>query len=285
MKNGPREIWWFTQHAGGKNPRAIRDGAPFVELLGALGKAGHHFGGQWLNHPAQSPGDRAAFRFFDRRHILVLSTRPALSDDDPDGGSRKKLKRTGAPLEDAAVKSSANFFVRVVREHVVLQKPIADALGPHDANRANLGFCQYARKGTKVSWAFYKEMQHKPAPRDLRATAAYLTFVPELWRGGPALLNVFGMGGNETLLWCHMLRTRHSELLTDVLASVAPRFVMAELSTREAWHSDVLSEPGRFPTLGAFAGHWEVRILVDVLSRRSTSSSWQQVSGYTAARL
>ena len=71
------------------------------------------------------------------------------------------------------------------------------------------------------------------------------------------------MGANETLLWCHLLRTRMNQLLLDVLRSPVPRFVMCELATTAAWTSGPLRAPLDLLTLSGAAEHWQVEPIVD----------------------
>jgi hypothetical protein len=232
-----RSVQWFAQLAGDWNPRDLRDGGGFAELMSALLSLGAE--------PVET------FSRLTRNDLLVLPTRPPLHDKG-EGQPRRHLRPSSTALERAVHAPFELFFQRCARNAVSLAEEPARRLDPERKNRRSTTYYQYTRNGLEVTWAFYKTLDGRKPPnsRD-RSTAVFLVHVPQLWKDGPGMLSAFGMGANETLLWCHLLRTRMRKMLVDVLHSTAPRFVMCELGTAAAWTSEPLRAPLDLLTLTA----------------------------------
>jgi hypothetical protein len=258
-----KTVQWIAQLAGDWNPRDLRDGGGYAELLAALLVMGAAPGDIWFNHKPREEDPEAAFRRLDHNDLLVLPTRPPLHDKG-EGQPRRHLRPSGTAFEKAIHAPFHAFFRRCARNAVALADEPARRLPNDKRNRRSTTYYQYTRNGLEVTWAFYKTLEGRkpPSSRD-RTTAVFLIFVPSLWKDGPALLSAFGMGANETLLWCHLLRTRMASLLTNVLASTVPRFIMCELATAASWTSEPLRAPLDLLTLSAAAEHWQVEPIVD----------------------
>ena len=258
-----KTIHWVAQLAGDWNPRDLRDGGGYAELMAALLTMGAGPGDIWFNHKPREEDPEAAFRRLGANDLLVLPTRPPLHDKG-EGQPRRHLRPSGTAFERAVHAPFHLFFRRCARNAVALAEEPARRLPNDKRNRRSTTYYQYTRNGLEVTWAFYKTLEGRkpPSSRD-RATAVFLAFVPALWKDGPALLSAFGMGANETLLWCHLLRTRMTSLLTSVLASSSPRFIMCELGTAASWTSEPLRAPLDLLTLSAAAEHWQVEPIVD----------------------
>jgi hypothetical protein len=264
-----KTLQWVAQLAGDWNPRDLRDGGGYAELMAALLVMGAQPGDIWFNHKPREEDPEAAFRRLSRNDLLVLPTRPPLHDKG-EGQPRRHLRPSGTAFEKAVHAPFHLFFRRCARNAVALAEEPARRLPTDKRNRRSTTYYQYTRNGLEVTWAFYKTLEGRkpPSARD-RTTAVFLIYVPALWKEGPALLSAFGMGANETLLWCHLLRTRMADLLVNVLASPAPRFIMCELATTASWTSEPLRAPLDLLTLSAAAQHWQVEPIVDF-----TPSPW-----------
>jgi hypothetical protein len=258
-----RTVQWFAQLAGDWNPRDLRDGGGFAELMAALLNMGAEPGDIWFNHKPREEDPGEIFRRLSQRDLLVLPTRPPLHDKG-EGQPRRHLRPSSTALERAVHGPFELFFQRCARNAVSLAEEPARQLDSERKNRRSTTYYQYTRNGLEVTWAFYKTLDGRKPPnsRD-RSTAVFLVHVPQLWKDGPGMLSAFGMGANETLLWCHILRTRMRQLLIDVLRSASPRFVMCELGTAAAWTSEPLRAPLDLLTLTAAAEHWQVEPIVD----------------------
>ena len=258
-----KRLQWFAQLAGEWNPRDLRDGGGYAELLAALLPAGALPGDIWFNHKPREEEPEHAFRRLGANDLLVLPTRPPLHDKG-EGQPRRHLRPSSTALERAVHAPFHLFFKRCARNAVSLADGPAQLLDDERRSRRTTTYYQYTRNGLEVTWAFYKTLDgRKPSASRDRTTAVFLVYVPALWQSGPALLSAFGMGANETLLWCHILRTRMNHMLLDVLGSTTPRFIMCELVTAAAWTSGPLRAPLDLLTLAGAAEHWQVEPIVD----------------------
>lgn len=258
-----RNLLWFAQLAGEWNPRDLRDGGGFAELMAAMTKMGAVMGDIWFNHKPREEDPAETFQRLSTKDIIVLPTRPPLHDKG-EGQPRRHLRPSSTALERAIHAPFHLLFRRCARNSVALADEPARLLDPEKKNRRTTTYYQYTRNGLEVTWAFYKTLEgRKPTASRDRTTAVFLVYVPQIWKDGPALVSAFGMGANETLLWCHLLRTRMNHLLVEVLKSPSPRFVMRELTTSTTWTSEPLRAPLDLLTLSAAAAHWEVEPAID----------------------
>ncbi|HEY0710647.1 MAG TPA: hypothetical protein VGG33_27840 [Polyangia bacterium] len=258
-----RNLLWFAQLAGDWNPRDLRDGGGFAELMAAMIRLGAGMGDIWFNHKPREEDPAETFQRLTSKDVIVLPTRPPLHDKG-EGQPRRHLRPSSTALERAIHAPFHVLFRRCARNSVALADEPAKMLDGEKKNRRTTTYYQYTRNGLEVTWAFYKTLEgRKPTAARDRTTAVFLVWVPQLWQGGPALLSAFGMGANETLLWCHLLRTRMNHLLIDVLKSPVPRFIMCELTTATTWTSEPLRAPLDLLTLSAAAAHWQVEPAID----------------------
>jgi len=223
-------------------PFQLRDGPAALFLFEALSERGYRYAGPIVNRPPgpdMPPFDDSVLRETD---LVLLTTRPPM--DDLEVGDKKSIPRSHTKLEEKLFEGSLRErFKRCARSEIVLTEETA-AISEEIAKRQSMIFRQnlgasYHAYGSPVSgeWRRFK----KPEP----LTAAFLLYAEHAWPQGPALLAAFGMGGNETLVWCHQLATRFQHLLFTT------PFAMAELRTT----------PLADPTSIHFADNWEVTLL------------------------
>jgi len=232
----------------------LRDGDAALELSEPLFKSGYRYGGLLLNYPHKERANRREVDegFLHRGDLLLLTTRPPLDDeiDQP----RKPLVKSNTTLEEKVFRALRLFFQHCSRSQVILSEVVSRQLPP-GFNKRNVQFKQY---GGSV----YDSCDRQKHVGAASLTAAYLASMPEAWPGGPGLLCAFGMGGQETLSWAHLLRTRHRPLLRRALLSGG--FIMAEIELEE------VRPPQDDLT---FYENWQVEILADIqLDRFSTPS-------------
>jgi hypothetical protein len=234
----------------------IRDGAACLEVAAMLVKQGYEYRDTLLNFPdhGEAPdGGRYA-------PLIVMVTRPPLTTTDE---PKKKVQRSNSQLETEIIAAVRPFFEKCTRNQVILHNRVAAKFGSSEnRTRVQIDFRQNS------DWAWYKRLRgmtkdinYKDTEQE-RRTAGYLIFVPRIAKRESALLAVFGMGGNDTLVWCRILRDRYRAEIKKILNSDKPRFLMVELTSP----SEV--EPlGKFQTIGNIASRWRSDIIVDCALR------------------
>ncbi|MCB0643697.1 MAG: hypothetical protein KDC44_18745 [Phaeodactylibacter sp.] len=235
------------------NPYQLRDGAAFSEIASLLWGQGLEYGGVLFNKPAQDAAYAGIrYDFLRQQDLVVCCTRPPLHDENY--GTKKQVDRSNTPLEQRLFDLLHHYFEVCARERIRLAEPIAQHLPDSYKNRADIKFRQNFNRADPMacSNAAFKELRPYPlqypweAPPEGERTAAYFLFHPAIWPKGPGLVLAFGMGGNETLVWNHLIRKRYPFLLEK------PGFAIAELSQMQiptapvnldfadAWQSDLL---------------------------------------------
>lgn len=235
----------------------IRDGDAFAELSAAISESKvlstkYKYFGLILNYPdaLHSP----ELHDFNSEDILVLTTRPPLDDDLE--SDKKAINRSGTGLEISVLDETLRSqFDCCSRARVMINEKFAGFMTHPDRSEVEFHVFQdtehgghksrykrfrdvHAQKGTE------EHKWHDPGGQNL--TAAYMTLTRI--KDGPMLLNAFGMGGQTTLIWCYLLRTKFAHLLRS------PRFVIAEIETE--------SRPLRPATL-SFALESKVTLLLN----------------------
>jgi hypothetical protein len=231
----------LRQHDLSRRLRAfqIRDGAATLEIVTALAHLGWEYGHLLLNFPPHAatmneqdlldvhtpagPGDR-----------IASTTRPPLLEC-----GKKQVSRGWTQLEAHVLNAWKPFFAQLNRHEILLATKLHDELAPGYENRRHIFF--RTREG--ADYFELGPLRYRGRPR----TAAFLLHTRELYPGGPGYIGIFGMDGTTTLIWAHMLRTRHRDLLAT------PGFVMAEIETGAI--------PLRTTDLG-FARSWETKVIL-----------------------
>lgn len=229
-------------------PHQLRDADAFVELAAVLQSIGYIYGGLILNTPAPVSSSHVDTSFLKPCDLLVSTTRPPL--DDEVGGDKRTVKRSHTPLEEQVFAAVRGCFEVCTRSHVKLSKFLAFQLGDSVRNKGEIQFRQYAG-ASYMAYKRYEDFRWETLAHSSE-TAAYLVCTSRLWKNGPRLLNTFGMGGLESLIWTYLLRKKYwHELKIDVNI---PRFIMVEMTERDIPNS---------PSTLAFADDWPVKILIN----------------------
>ncbi len=224
----------------------LRDGHAFAELAVLLRTGDCRYGGLFLNYPMPAPEINTPD--LTDKDLLVLTTRPPLSDDDLDS---RPIRRSGSPLERIVLETVRHAFRVSRRSSVMLSEKIACQLPERYQNRGEMEFTlngpacykRYRKPYTKKR----SEHQWCVEPAESLRTSAFI-FCTRM-SNGAMLLNVFSMDGPGTLIWCYLLRSRIPHLIES------PRFVMAEIIPSQPM-------PERPPSL-SFADDWTVDVLLD----------------------
>ncbi|MFH1681017.1 MAG: hypothetical protein ABIH26_10275 [Candidatus Eisenbacteria bacterium] len=228
---------------------ALRDADAFNHLTPMLHKQGYEFGKLIFNTPIPKPQHPIPVddSFLKPSDLLVLTTRPPM--DDVYSEARKAMCPSYTTLEEKVFNTFRSFFDICARDQIKIARFMADRLPAKYADRGQIQFRQrqcadyrFVRRDEKGRW--------KVVQGD-RRTALFLVLTGDSWPNGPRLLAVFGIGGNETLVWAYLLQTR----LWRDLQIDSPRFVMAEMKTGKI--------PPRPHDL-SFADNLDVRVLLNV---------------------
>lgn len=234
----------LRQHDLSRRVRAfqIRDGAASLEIVTALAYFGWQYGGLLLNYPKHPPQEQETGELLPvdhprgPNHLVFTATRPPI-----DECGKKRVQRGFTDLEARIFQAWRPYFKIVNRHEVELSMEHRTALEPGFEDRAHIFFRQL--EGSR-----YHELG-TTRYRNLRKTAAFLLHVPALEPGSCGYLGIFGMDGTTTLIWAHLLATRHRDLLAQ------HGFVMAELEMAEI--------PERPTSLG-FAQGWRANVILQV---------------------
>ena len=262
----------------------LRDVAAFAEIQAVMMESGYGAGRRLLNfkYDASAPEPaRVDTHFLRPEDLLVVVTRPPLNEIH---GQRKPEYASRSSLETEICQTLRHYFSVCSRRRVRLTETIAKQLPSQYADRADVRFNMHV--GAFCSGyaglydAEYKDVElPQRAPDEPRVdgiTLAYFVRLPRLYVGGPGLMVVFGMGGNETLIWAHLLRSRFREVLTG------SEFFMAEIE-----EEPFPTTP--FTTLG-FIDEWKVNPILNIpakplaRARRGGAASAGRSAGPRAAR-
>lgn len=233
----------------------LRDGDACIEILPDLLSSGAEFAGTVLNLPGESDQDAsgAFLESLGPSDLIVINTRPPLNDQQ--NLVRRPVTSSDSQLESAIHDALRRCFAVCDRACTRLVEPLTAQLKPDHADRQEITYYVYGKersrsRGWSGAYLHLKashQSRHHPPP-DGR-TAVFLIRTA-LKMDGPRLLNAFGMSGNMSLIWAHLLRTRYPHHLTGK----GPLFFMGEL---------VLADPPTRPLNLDFTDSWEVIPLLE----------------------
>ncbi|KYK22074.1 hypothetical protein AYK24_02795 [Thermoplasmatales archaeon SG8-52-4] len=230
-------------------PHQLRDGDAFAQLSEVLHYKNYQYGGLILNYPATDPSRtrRINTSFLKSADILVLTTRPPLHDEDT--GDRKLVVRSHTSLEEKIFNALRRHFKRCSRSRLRLDDALALKLPKEFANRADIRFTQH-RGAQYKRLRRHDTLRWDEDPKYSNLTSLYFIFTGEICRNGPRVLCAFGMGGTDSLIWSHLLRTKfRHEVKLD-----RPKIIIVEIKT------------GRIPEKAnslSFADNWETKVLLN----------------------
>jgi hypothetical protein len=224
-------------------PFQMRDGDAGLFLITALQELGYKYAGPIFNFPLPGPElievDNSDW---GRGDVIVVSTRPPMNDwEVPE---RRSSRPSNTTMEAKLFQALKKYIKWCTRAEIVLSAEAA-ATSPEVAKRASIEFRQHLGS-TYKSYGSPETREFKKFQLRDALTAVFLVYVEEAWPGGPGVLAAFGMGGTETLVWCHRLATEYPHLLCTT------PFVMAEMRIGDL--------PERPQTM-EFANSWEITIL------------------------
>lgn len=217
-----------------------RDGIAFCELNSRLAPPDYAYEGPVILYPQDRRGLHEGYPEFRPSDLLVLTTRPPL-DDHPSIGVRKHIVRNGGALEvEILERVCRKYFEYCDRRYVKLTGAARDLLRPQadplrwwdleffENHQTTLRLDGPGLKPKRLHWAAVIKKHQRTRgevelpPADRISTVAYLLRdrLPTL---GCEVLVSFGMDGDCTLIWNHLVRSQHPEWIQR------RGFVMAEL--------------------------------------------------------
>lgn len=210
----------------------VRDLVNFVELSNLLYKEGYMYEDSFLNYPNLSDKE-AGLISFDETDLMILTTRPPYSDKY----QRRKIYRTDHVYENQMLKQIGRnvCFISLSRQVMFLHKRLALKLKPGFENRASISFYIHRNKDnfsagykqiSEFDWGMQRNWKNWKTISKKQRSSAFLIFhkAKDLL---PRMLYVFGMGGEESLIFSRILRNGLWEKL-KIDFDGPSRFVMVE---------------------------------------------------------
>jgi hypothetical protein len=222
------------------------DVAAALNVYEAFNQRGYRLGDLLFNYPPQQGEPRELMTIdksrFARDDLILTSTR--FDTDAPDSKDlpRKRVQRGFTDLEAAIVAQWRERFGVSRRLLVKLDPDYADAFATGFENRFAIQFLE----GEGAPYGRLSDADDSNIDKDPpEATTAYVLRLRELYPGGPGYLGFFGMCSTTTLLWSHLLRFRHADLLHDegfTIAEIAGAVPKREPDMRwaDGWKSQII---------------------------------------------
>jgi hypothetical protein len=235
-----KSAYWFSYPTASKSWRKagdfrsldmhrVRDGLMMMDLSAPLYSSGYRFGGIFLNVPSEVPARRRERTKINlaSSDLIVLPTRAPLDDDPED---KRGMGRSGNELERQVHEALRRLFKRLDRGQATLSDEATAKLEPKQRDFGSVIFTIFG--GGEV-----KSLTGAGArtPTTASTTVAFLASCPQIYKGGPRLLNAFGAGGRETLVWGFLLRThpRCRSLVDNALMSDSDYLAMVSFTVPE----------------------------------------------------
>ena len=233
---------YFAPIQKGRNLRLheLRDGDAALQVASVLHDLGYQYGGLLLNRQGD-PNSPVIVNdsFLQSGDLLLLTTRPPMHDAEDQ--RRAPRQRSYTSLEQKIFNCLEYYFAHCSGIEVNLAPSVSSRLPKELAKKQAIVFKEYGRA------VCISRRGHESREQGL-TTIMYMTYTRETWPSGPGLLTLFGMGGPETLVWSHLLRTKFHHLVCS------RSFVMVEV--KEIVPPDETSL--------SFADRWDARILLEI---------------------
>jgi hypothetical protein len=189
----------------------VRDLAIFVELSAILFKKGYLYEDSFLNYPKMED-NQSGILSFGKNDLMLLTTRPPLSDGPQ---NKRKIYRTNHIYEKKMLEQIGSCFISLSRNVMFLKKKVAKNLRKDFEDRASIDFYVNQNKSNKS--AGYKAISghdERGVERNwkkwskISKTQKSCAFIILFKSDGvlPKMLHVFGMGGEEGLIFSRILR-------------------------------------------------------------------------------
>ena len=199
----------------------------FPSLSAPLATLGYEYGNIVFNSPTNPKKDKKLghehFKFIKTDDLLVLTTRPPISDENH--WDKKYLARSFTHLEDQVFLEFRKYLDVCARSHVQL----TSAAG---ADYEGFRFCFLPTQqcAPEIFKATARTSQQK-TPKDSEIAIGFFLCTPSIPVYGCGLLACFGMGGWETLIWNRIVRIRYPEWVSR------PSFIIGQFDLKGLPHT------------------------------------------------
>lgn len=188
----------------GPLPFKTRDGAAFAEIHAALNDIGWKYGSLIYNcrlddDSSLQPGSCG----LGPEDVIVLTTRPPLHDLH----DKRSMRRSDTCLEKGIFAEFGGFLEECTRSYVSLAGTFASPVG-----KTRYYFHQN-KDARLIRFNGPRGMGDIEVPKGEYRSIAFFLHKRRIAEYGCGLLACWGMGGIETLIWAHLLRTRFSDWL------------------------------------------------------------------------
>ena len=204
----------------------VRDGLASGLLISFLHGEGYEYAGPILNLPDTVAAELKGTGGIKHSEVpvggsdlLLLATRPPLKDyEEGEPYTKRYILRSHSTIEEKVFQElETHFFTECSREHVNLRPGVELPEGHEDLR--SISFKESG--GAHVA----KASVHCGSGE----TVAYVLSTAAVRPGGPRLLAAFGIGGTETLLLAHLIRTdpQFAAVFRDLLRDKGRRMALA----------------------------------------------------------
>ena len=198
---------------------------------------------------------------FGKNDLMVLTTRPPYSDSF----QRRKIYRTDHIYEKQILKQiGRNFcFITLSRQAMFLHKKLAKNLRKGFEDRASITFYVNRNKENKsvgyrqvseYGWGPARKWKNWKSENEIQKSCAFLIFIKENDLL-PKMLYMFGMGGEEGLIFSRILRNGLWDKL-EIDLNGSSRFVMVEFD---------IVVPEKYPTNLDFVEKLNYDVILDTM--------------------
>ncbi len=237
----------------------VRDLEIFVELSHILYKNGYVYEDSFLNYP-NMVDKKAGLLTFGKNDLMILTTRPPLSDRKL---HKRRIYSTDHIYEIQLLEQIRTCFMSLSRQVMFLNHNIAMQLHEGFEDRACIAFCVNQNKSNKsagyreISEFGYAEPKKWSKVSKIQKSCAFILFFE---KAGilPKMLHVFGIGGEEGLIFSRILRNGLWEKL-EINLNGPSRLIMVEFE---------IHVPEKYPTNLDFVNNFKYDVILDTeLSR------------------
>lgn len=237
----------------------VRDLAIFVELSNIFFKNGYLYEDSFLNYPKMTD-KQSGIKPFGASDLMILTTRPPLSDGPY---NKRKIYRTDHIYEKQILEQIGTCFISLSRNVIFLNKKLAKNLRNGFEDRASIDFYLNQNKSNKS--AGYKAVSghdERGVERSwkkwnkISKTQKSCAFIILFKRKEvlPKMLHVFGIGGEEGLIFSRILKNGLWDKLAIDLNGPS-RIIMVEFD---------IHVPETFPTNLDFVHNLHYEVILDM---------------------
>lgn len=237
----------------------VRDLEIFIELSNILYKKGYVYEDSFLNYPNMID-KQAGLLSFGKNDLMMLTTRPPLSDGTI---HKRRIYRTGHIYEKQMLEQIQSCFMSLSRQVMFLNHGIAEQMLDGFKDRSSIEFYVNQNKSNKsAGYKAISAFNGRGVERDwkiwreISKTQKSCAFIIFFKKAGilPKMLHVFGIGGEEGLIFSRILRNGLWEKLA-INFDGPSRIIMVEFE---------IQIPEKYPTNLNFVNDLKYDVILDM---------------------